>query len=81
MEHANQCDAVCLQPLEVYLIEIKRMPKSDVEGHYLLNAWLALDFLKKQGVLTNDEREAFQYLGWKLKKYNSSVRDEIRKQY
>ena len=78
-DHANQCDAACLQPLEVYAFEIKKMPSIHFDTYYMINAWLALDFLRKQQVLTNYEPEAYAVIEANIAKNKGMVSDQLKK--
>jgi len=46
----------------------------------MMNAWLALDFLRAQNVLTNHEPAAFNRVSEFIKEYQYMVRDELKKQ-
>ena len=46
--HMNCLDYVLLMPVSHYLAAQKRMPHKDYVERYLMNAWLALEFLEKE---------------------------------
>lgn len=43
--HQNQTDLMYLQPIELYLLESKVMPKVNYATFYRLNMWSAIEFL------------------------------------
>ena len=53
LTHFNQTDYAMIMPCESYWVNLKRMPDSNYRDHYLLWAWLAMDFLKKENLVSN----------------------------
>lgn len=51
--HFNQSDMVLLSPIEQYFIHRKQMPDAGYVDHYLINVWLAMQFLEEQKLCTN----------------------------
>jgi len=79
-DHLNQTDIVILQPLEIYLTEIKKFPSIHFNEHYMLNAQLGIDFLAKMDMLTNREPIALQILKSNIDKQRAYIKDNLKKQ-
>ena len=46
--HFHQSDMVILSPLEQYWLNRKQLPARNYVDYYLVNVWLAMQFLEDQ---------------------------------
>lgn len=53
--HFNQSDMVLLGPLEQYIIHRQQWPKAQYVDYYLVNVWLAMQFLVDEKLCSNPE--------------------------
>jgi len=61
------------------LFEVKKFPRLCFNEHYMLNAWLAIDFLEKQNALTNRDAKAAETIKRQIERNKGVVVDRLKK--
>ena len=59
--HFNQTDMVLLSPIEQYFIHRKQWPHPQYVDHYLINVWLAMQFLEGENLCSNPKLQESIY--------------------